>query len=302
MATVFHADDFGIDADQARDILSLSDACGGCGALSSVSIFANSASFYEAGELARPFVEQGLLAIRPHINLVEGYPCEAADPENPLVNNRGAFSLDFVGLMRASMGPHHAELASAIRRECRAQISRFCGLFPQERAHLSLDSHQHVHMIPLVFDALMQAAQDCGCTVTTVRIPREPITPHLPTSFGITRVISANGVKDAVLAMLSLRALKRLPPSCEVPLFCGVVLSGSMNRIDAKLVRALEKRAREQNRNLELLFHPIRMDASRCLDPQNIAFTKACCSPGRDAEARCVGDWHISPDGNAIAP
>ena len=302
MATVFHADDFGIDLKQARDILALSDACGGCGALSSVSIFVNSNSFFETAESARPFVERGALAIRPHINLVEGYPCAAAGTESPLVNERGAFGLDFVSLLRASMGPRRDVLARAVRRECRAQIERFCDLFPEERGRLALDGHQHVHMIPLVFDALMQAAADCGCTVASMRIPRESLAPYLASPHEAKQALGVNDVKDAVITACSEHALKRLPSSCRVPLFCGVILSGGMDRIGSELVERLEERGRAQGRDVELLFHPVSMEPERCLDPENKAFTQACCSPRRDAEARCIAMWHNGPDGRAIAP
>ena len=45
MSVTFHADDYGITEQQAADILKLSQVCGGQGALSSVSIFANSPAF-----------------------------------------------------------------------------------------------------------------------------------------------------------------------------------------------------------------------------------------------------------------
>ena len=48
MSVTFHADDYGITEQQAADILKLSQVCGGQGALSSVSIFANSPAFEAA--------------------------------------------------------------------------------------------------------------------------------------------------------------------------------------------------------------------------------------------------------------
>ena len=66
MGVAFHADDYGITEQQARDILALSSACGGDGALSSVSIFVNSPAFEIAADLARPHVESGALRLALH--------------------------------------------------------------------------------------------------------------------------------------------------------------------------------------------------------------------------------------------
>ena len=59
VALIIHADDFGITVEQSKAILELSDACGGHGALSSMSMFANSPAFSECAELVRPFVDAG---------------------------------------------------------------------------------------------------------------------------------------------------------------------------------------------------------------------------------------------------
>ena len=70
MSVTFHADDYGITEQQAAEILKLSQVCGGQGALSSVSIFANSPAFEAAAEMARPYVESGKLAMALHLNPV----------------------------------------------------------------------------------------------------------------------------------------------------------------------------------------------------------------------------------------
>ena len=98
--TFIHADDFGITPGQAKAILSLSSSCGGSGALNSVSIFANSPAFYEAASLAQPYVRRGVLRVCLHLNLVEGP--SVADPKRIplLVNERGMFDNNFMGLFK----------------------------------------------------------------------------------------------------------------------------------------------------------------------------------------------------------
>ena len=126
-----HADDFGITLEQARDILKLSDSCGGNGSLTSVSAFANSPAFPDAIALALPHARAGRLRVALHVNLVEGYPVAPADELDMLVDERGAFKLDFLGLLVKGAGPQRAKLADQIERECAAQIARFVAEFPE---------------------------------------------------------------------------------------------------------------------------------------------------------------------------
>ena len=102
VALIIHADDFGITVEQSKAILELSDACGGHGALSSMSMFANSPAFSECAELVRPFVDAGKIKLGLHLNIVEGHPVSNPDDVPLLVNERGTFSHSFMGYLMAS--------------------------------------------------------------------------------------------------------------------------------------------------------------------------------------------------------
>ena len=102
VALIIHADDFGITVEQSKAILELSDACGGHGALSSMSMFANSPAFNECAELVRPFVDAGKIKLGLHLNIVEGHPVSNPDDVPLLVNERGTFSHSFMGYLMAS--------------------------------------------------------------------------------------------------------------------------------------------------------------------------------------------------------
>lgn len=277
MTTWFHADDYGITLQQAESILALSSACGGAGMLNSISVFANSPAFPEAAACAIPYVERGDMAVTVHINLVEGAPVSSPQDVSLLVNQRGTFKNDFLGLMRL----RGAEAAQQIRRECYAQIMLFLAAFPNQEKALNLDSHQHTHMIPLVFDALMAAAADAGANVNYVRVPVEPVAPH-----GMRSAFSVNMAKNLLLGAYSRHAYRNMPAGAHTALFSGIMLSGHMEDTTGDVVRQLEAQAARENRDLEILFHPVSMQREDCLDPQNHPFTDACCSPHRDAEAR----------------
>ena len=296
MTVVFHADDYGITARQARAILALSGACGGHGALRSVSIFANSPAFEEAAALAAPHVENGQLCMALHVNLVEGRPCAPAREVPLLVNERGTFGNDFVGLLKLSLGSHRAELRAQVQRECEAQLSRFLTAFPQLRSALRVDSHQHPHAIPAVLDGVLAAVRAQGCTLAHLRTPVEPAAPHrvaararqaagMPAAAPLPPI---NRVKAALLAALWRANRAKLPAGCATSLFCGVLLSGCMERVDAPLVHAFAEEAQRRGQDAELLFHPVSVPIAECLDPENAPFAEACASAGRDAEARAL--------------
>lgn len=278
MGVVFHADDYGITVAQARDILGL------VGPLRSVSAFANSPAFFEAAELARPYVQEGVLRVGVHLNLVEGPCCADAGKLPLLVDGRGMFRHDFVGLWRLACGPQGAELRRQAAVECTAQIRRFLEAFPDERGRLRADSHQHPHAIPAVFDAVLDAVRACGCTLSQLRMPVEALGPHVRRG-GVGRLLSLNLAKDALLWWLSRANWAKVPQGCATPAFCGVVLSGRMERLDEGTLQALEARAARQGRDLEVLFHPVSVPVAECLDPQNLPFAQACAASGRDAEA-----------------
>ncbi len=281
-----HADDYGITGWQARDILALSSVCGGAGALSSVSIFANSPAFDEAVALARPHVEAGKLKMALHVNLVEGRPC-ASPAEIPLlVNDRGTFCNDFVGLLKLSMGGRKAELSHQLEIEIRAQIERFLGAFPQLKGCFRLDSHQHTHAVPAVFRAALAACSDAGCTLEHLRCPVEPLAPH---RFAKSKLDAVNLAKDALISALWRKNRPLMPAGCKSSLFCGVVLSGRMEQVNKRLLDAFAaEAARVHATGVEVLFHPVSVPIAECLDPENTAFANACAAPGRDAEAACV--------------
>ena len=282
---IVHADDFGITVSQARAVLDLSSACDGQGALNSVSIFANSPAFEESAALARRYALEtagggnresaSKLSVALHLNLVEGPSCAS---------------------------PEHDALNAQIKRECTAQLERFFDQFPGARSHLRIDSHQHVHAIPAIFETMLGAIEEQGAALTRLRQPSEPLGPHL--RCGTLRYSGlANRAKAALLTKLCRHNRDRVPTGCATPVFCGVILSGKMSRADAKLARAFEEeaaclaaaRADRSNYQLmpgdeqvEMLFHPVSVPVEQCLDPSNTPFATACASPERDAEAEAI--------------
>jgi hypothetical protein len=287
---IFHADDFGINPKQSHQILSCADKGG---LLNSTSIFVTSPHFEECAMV---------LAQRPkdmrvglHINLVEG-PC-CADPTSipMLVDAQGIFRLSFAGILAASMGSSRQEFARELACELDAQLDRFEEHFPELHSHLRIDGHQHVQLIPAVFNALMSSVQRRGATLEYLRVPAEPLTPFLNPKvfFGIRPI---NWVKHWLLNFLWRLDRKSFPDyQHHSAIFCGVLFSGCMNTQRVQDVfSAYLSCARRRKMNLEFLFHPGGIErVEDCLNPKLSGFTAFYASDGRQQEAAALHELEL---------
>lgn len=300
MEIIVHADDFGIEVGQSRRILECCGMPGEPGALNSLSVFSTSPAFDECAALldGRP----GHLRIGVHVNLTEG-PC-CADPSEvaSLVDDDGVFALSFVGLLQRSLSGDRERFERELRIEVAAQIRRFVRRFPETRGALRIDGHQHVQLIPSVFSAVRGAAADCGCVVSSMRVPAESTAAYLDPRvlFGIRPV---NWAKHWVLDALWAADRRRWPDARQAADFCGVLFSGGMSEKRVlEVLPALARRARSHGRDLELLFHPGRVDDPRlCLNPNIRDFVEFSTSENRSMEACALKRLRTVEEGDGLA-
>ena len=122
-----------------------------------VSILANSPNLAQEMKALADLPGDARVAV--HLNLVEGKPLTAASALPHLTNADGIFDVSFGRLLAASFIPgRRQKYASEIRREFAAQIAeaeKYLG-----KAPLRLDGHVHYHMIPVVFDAMMDLIRE----------------------------------------------------------------------------------------------------------------------------------------------
>ncbi|MEW6724067.1 MAG: ChbG/HpnK family deacetylase [Bacillota bacterium] len=148
-ALIINADDFGLLSPVNQAIIDTYRA----GSITSTTLMVNMPAAEEAVALAR---ETPGLAVGLHLNLTCGGP--VSDPESipTLVDAQGRFLSRGELLKRCLTGRvRRAE----VRREVQAQFARFAA-FGLPMSHV--DSHQHVHMIPLVFDEVVQITEKLG--------------------------------------------------------------------------------------------------------------------------------------------
>lgn len=289
MNTIYHADDFGITLEQSRRILQCSDSFGGAGMLNSISILATSPHFEECAALLDPPPAQ--VAVSLHVNIVEGPCCSNPACIPLLADSSGFFQSSFARILAMSYGRQADELRNQLEVEIGAQLDVFLARFPHMKDALRVDSHQHFHLIPAVFDALMAAVQSRECTLAFIRIPAEPLLPFLRTPSVWLHIPPINWVKHWLLNRLWKRNRKKLPEADRISaVFCGIFLSGRMTAAHVGAVLPyLQEYAGKKHMPLELLFHPGGYDdRSDALDPDLEGFVKFYLSPQRMQEAHAL--------------
>ena len=133
----------------------------------------------------------------------------------------------FGGLLLASLLPWQRQrIAPQLRTVLLQQISRYRQLTGLQ--HIRLDGHQHIHLVPLVLDAVLDLAR--SESITWVRTTREPLPEGLSLRLWWRSLQTGGLLKWLVLQLLSGLAMPRLRRAGLQTnrRFAGVLFSGSM--------------------------------------------------------------------------
>ena len=203
-----HADDLGLDAGVDSAILELAEA-----------ERLTSASLLVAGPTAPSAAAawQSLANTQPlvlHLCLTEG-PQPQDCPDLPA---------GFGDLLLGSLRPakRHA-LRAQVETAVQSQIHRFQQLTGQRQIHL--DGHQHVHLLPLVLEVVLEQRE-----IVWVRTTAEPLPQGLPLTLWIKALNNGGLLKWLVLQSLTWLARRRLTHAgiSSNRRFAGVLFTGQM--------------------------------------------------------------------------
>lgn len=265
-----HADDYGESIHTSEDILELMKG----GYLDGVSILANMSIYPECERMLLDAVPQlpFIPYLSVHVNPIEG---------RSLIDGRILpwtwKNLFFVSLhlpVRDNTGRRmkYDEVYTQLQSEIREQILRAADLIDRAIARadelnipvrsrvLRIDSHQHVHLLPIVWRVLMSMPEMNKCEyIRTSHEPLGPFMKHLALGFN-----PVGFVKNRVLAMMAPKAEKYLKARNIRPAYLwGLVMTGHMDidRINVIMPDML-KLCERKGYDLELNIHPGRMLAS----------------------------------------
>jgi chitin disaccharide deacetylase len=158
---IVNADDFGLTSGVNRAIAEAHQR----GIVTSTTLMANGSAFTDAVTSARTMPR---LSVGCHVGLVDGSPILPADRVRGLVDENGRFPAGFGSIAKSALRKKLDPVE--IEAEVTAQIRKI------QQAGLTVshvDSHKHVHMLPLIGGAIIRAAQSCG--VRAIRNPFVPI-------------------------------------------------------------------------------------------------------------------------------
>jgi len=255
----FHADDYATSPQADKDFIELL----GQGRLDSFSIMPNmscwdqSLALYKKKLPSFPFVPK----ISIHLNFMEGHAC--ADPLSIplLVDANGIFKLSWGDLFKISLlGSKVRKLAlkRQLMLEIIAQTQKVISSGMVNIHKLRFDSHQHTHMIPLVFDALLAAIDQEQYEVEYIRNSVDPLSlyvryPHLYTSYSGINIIKCCLLNYYARRVAKLNQEHHLPTN----ILCGVMFSGKMDLLRLRqVIDGFSTRSQKKQCVAEILFHP----------------------------------------------
>ncbi len=272
----FCADDYGLCHSASANIQKCIDE----GGLNKVSIFPN----FEHIDLNNKNIRLSL-----HLNLVEGKCMAEADKITLLADKNGNFKHTFTGLLKLNLF-HGKELEAQVYNEIRTQVSFWKSILP-ENVSFCIDSHQHTHMIPAIFKALIRVLEDEKIDLEYMRVPAEPLLPYIKTPSLYFTYDAVNIIKQWLLKLLWLinknRAEKYKIPTSY---FMGILFSGKMDeKRVSKILPKYIKMAEKDKRDIEVLFHPGYLSKNEAdFENKNIVFEEFYFSENRKTEFNCL--------------
>ena len=273
----FCADDYGISTHGNSRI----ENCLENGVLNKVSVLPN-------GEISdfKQRLSGNNTTLSLHINLVEGRPLSEPNDTSLLISDKGYFKYSFIGLFFLSISNKRKEFEKQVYTEMQSQI-KFWKKATDENTSISIDIHQHTHMIPLIFKTLMRVIEDEGLNVQSIRIPAEPILPYVFTPSLYFEYNLIGLIKQWLLktfALVNRRELKK--SKIQSAYFMGILFSGKLNEARIrKLLPHYLKLANKYNKNIEIGFHPGYVKSGeKLLDGSRQDFSKFYYSPWRNTE------------------
>lgn len=288
----FHADDFGVTAEQAKRILD----CYQNGVLNSISVMPNTPALAESLTLLREADPQGNKIRRVlHLNFVEGKPLAGAENVPLLVDKTGYFNKSFIQLFQwnySKRGVKRQQLASQLKLEIEAQLRAVA--VEHDYKITGIDSHQHYHMIPVIFDSLMEvlAKQEFAqLSIRQIRVPVDPTAPLRRDIRMLTGVPKINWVKWCILKQYADRNRKILQSrGIKAPVFFGIFYTCEMKKeVVEALLPSYREYADKKSEDLELMFHPGNLTASyELLDERSKELAAFYMSDNRYYEAECL--------------
>ena len=272
----FCADDYGLCEEASWHIKKCADS----GVINKISVFPNMDKV-DLNEI----IGKKNIRISLHLNLVEGKCMADATEVKLLADKNGSFRHTFGGLLKLNLF-YRNKFEAEVYKEIQAQVLFWKSILP-DNTSFCIDSHQHTHMIPTVFKALLKVLRDEKICPEYIRIPAEPILPYIKVPSLYFTYSPVNIIKQMLLKFLWMtnrKFLKKFP--IKTALFFGILFSGRMDdRRVSRVLTEYKKLAEKNGNDIEVLLHPGYLQNNpEALKNKDIAFEKFYLSKNRRTE------------------
>lgn len=280
----YHADDYGVSRKQSSAIIE----CHEKGALNSVSIMPNAEHCDACFAMIKDKVLSGQIRCVVHLNFIEGSSLSPKEEIPHLLNEKGMLGCSFLSVLKMNYSPKRKQYQQELKKEIAAQIAQIVRLTGSRR--INIDSHQHFHMIPIVWEALMEVVREEGYEIGYMRISLDPLGILLSTPSVWKNLKPVNIIKWALLKFLCPSKKKLQQTGAEIPVFFGLFFTCEMKwDVVKRLLPKYQAYAQKQNRALELMFHPGAVtEETELLDASNLELKEFYASPNREDEKRTL--------------
>jgi len=234
MSDIFlHADDFG----RSELITSNIYKCIKYGSINSISVMMGFGKFYF--KKIKKIKKLKKLKIKLHINLTEEKKQKFAFKENT-----------FIKLLLIKFSKGYKEKRCRVFNEIESQLISFKKEFSLKKIYI--DSHEHVHIIPWIFDILIELSSKHN--IVEIRLPNESFfICNFKDLFNKNYLL--NVIKLIVIKFLLLLNKKKNSKKTNFVCFTGIMYSGIQNLNSILNGFKLSKKNEKKN-GTEILVHP----------------------------------------------
>ena len=213
---IITCDDAGLSRGINQSILKLNSE----GLVTTASVMTN----FDYLEDALQTLRESTIAYGVHLNLTDGYPLDAQNIDNRLINGDGRFNKSIYELMLLTAWPD-ARLLASVQAELILQIERLLALGIQP-GHLT--THMHFHLVPSLRDIVFRLADQYDVNwVRVYHLARSIVPLNILQDHGLPPVYEPHrpGTLDFVMdiswwmrfpAQMLVQALLRLGGSVEL--------------------------------------------------------------------------------------
>ena len=221
---IIHADDFGLNESTNKAIIDLKKL----NVLSSASLIVNGNSL---GSAIKSWKEVKNFYLCLHLCITEGPATGNINKIKNISNHNGQLNKSFLELLLISWLPKNNKYRKLIEVELRneiiSQIEKYKSL--TELENLYIDGHQHIHLIPIVMEILIDLRKQFN--IRWIRTTSEPLLKSISIKSWYLAFIKKGILKWLILIILSYFAKQRIKQNSiqTNSAFSGVLFTGIMS-------------------------------------------------------------------------